>query len=419
MAQAQAPATGWRPWLMWVAGTLIFVTAMFSRTSFGVAGIYAADRFGTPVALMSTFVIVQMIVYAGMQIPAGMLLDRLGTRRTLAIGTAIMGTGQVILALATSFPLGLAARVFIGGGDAMIWISAIRLIPAWFAPRHVPLLTQISSVAGQLGQWASAVPLVRILSGIGWTPAFLTVAGACFAGLLINLLVVRNAPPGVQTTSQTTRTGLAGLREVISLPAGQLGFFMHMATAYFPLIFTFMWGFPYLTVGQGLTEAEAGGLMTVFVVVGIVFGPLIGILTQRFAAYRTALVLGVGLLTALTWVAVLLMPGAAPRPLLALLVTLLAACYPASNIGFDIIRSYVPVERMGAGSGLVIVGGFSAALVQIAVIGGVLSLLGGAQPGPEAFRIAMATQMALWIFAALMVARSRRKLLASGVTERC
>ena len=55
---------------------------------------------------MSTFVVVQMIVYASMQIPAGMLLDRLGSRATIAIGTSVMAIGQVVLALATSFPLG-------------------------------------------------------------------------------------------------------------------------------------------------------------------------------------------------------------------------------------------------------------------------------------------------------------------------
>lgn len=414
MPQSQAPATGWRPWVVWVAGTLAFITAMFSRTSFGVAGVYAAERFGSPVALMGVFVIVQMIVYASMQIPAGMLLDRLGSRRTIAMGATIMGTGQLLLALATTFPLGLAARVLIGGGDAMMWISAIRLIPAWFAPKRVPVLTQISSVAGQLGQWASAVPLVRILGGAGWTPAFLTVAAACFGGVLINLLFVRNAPPGVQTTAAPGRGGLAGFREVISLPAGQLGFFMHMATAYFPLIFTFMWGFPYLTLGQGLSEAEAGRLMTIFVISGVVIGPVIGILTDRLAAYRTYLALGVAGAAVVVWSAVLLWPGQAPMALLGVLLVTLAACFPASNIAFDINRSFMPVNRMGTGSGLVIVGGFLAALVQIGVIGVILDVLGGPNPGPREFRIAMATQLVPWGFAVIMVLRARRRLLAAG-----
>ena len=74
----------------------------------------------------------------------------------------------------------------------------------------------------------------------------------------------------------------------------------------------------------------------------------------------------------------------------------------------------MPVSRMGTGSGLVIVGGFLAALFVIASVGTVLTLVGGPNPGPAAFRIAMTTQFVPWIFASIMVLRIRRKLLASG-----
>jgi len=101
-------------------------------------------------------------------------------------------------------------------------------------------------------------------------------------------------------------------------------------------------------------------------------------------------------------------------PLLGVLMVGLAACFPASNIAFDINRSFVPPHRMGIGSGLVIVGGFLAALLSIGVISVVLAWVGGANPGPDAFRIAMATQLPVWLFAVTMVLRSRRKLLAAG-----
>ena len=415
MRGTQSQVGGIRPWIVWVAATLTFVVAMFSRTSFGVASLFAADRFARPVALMSTFVVVQMIVYAGMQIPAGLLLDRMGSRKTIAIGLAVMTVGQLGMALATSFPVGLGVRVLIGGGDALIFISAIRLIPVWFAARQVPLLTQISSVAGQLGQWASAVPLVRILTDFGWTPAFVTVAAACAGGWLLNLLFVRDHPPGAQIPRpQGRRGGFAGAGEVIAMPAGQLGFFIHMSTAYFPLIFTFMWGFPFLIQGQGLTEAQAGNLFTVMVIAGIAAGPPMGVLTRIFEHQRVALALIVAAFTVLAWTAVLLWPGPAPMPLLGVLMVGLAACFPASNIAFDINRSFVPPHRMGIGSGLVIVGGFLAALLSIGVISVVLAWVGGANPGPDAFRIAMATQLPVWLFAVTMVLRSRRKLLAAG-----
>ncbi len=409
MVQSAAPG-GVRPWIIWLAGTFVFAAAMFSRTSFGVAGIQAAEQFGSPVALMSAFVIVQMVVYASMQLPSGLLLDRLGSRTSLTIGACVMALGQLILALATSFPVGLAARVLIGGGDAMIWISAIRLIPLWFPARRVALLTQLSSVLGQAGQWASAVPLVRILTNFGWTPAFLTVAGACLLGGVLTVLLVRNSPPGTEPPIARGVGGVAGLREVVRLPAAQLAFFMHMSTAYFPLVFTFMWGYPYLRVGQGLSDAQAGWLMTIFVFTGVVVGPITGMLTQRFLDRRVALALSIPTVTVLVWIVVLVWPGQAPMALLVTLIICLASCYPASNIGFDTNRTLLPPHRMGTGSGFLIVGGFLGALVEIGIIAAVLSLVGDGNPGPGAFRAAMASQFVIWVFAVFMTLRTRRRI---------
>ncbi len=384
---------------------------MFSRTSFGVAGIAAAERFSSPVAAISMFVIVQMVVYASMQLPAGMLLDRLGPRRSIALGTAVMALGQVGLALATWFWAGLGARVLIGAGDAVVFMSAIRLVVSWFPARRVPVLTQITSVFGQLGQWASAVPLVRILADVGWTPAFLTVAAACAVGFGLNLLFVRDTPQGA-AHARARGPGQIGVGEVVAMPAAQLGFFIHMATASTPLIFTFMWGFPYLTKGQGLSNDQAGTLFTVMVAAGIIIGPVMGELTQRFSAHRTRIALVVVGVTVGVWMTILVWPGQAPMALLGLLMVIMAADYPASNIPFDINRSYLPPNRLGTGSGLVVVGGFSAALVTIPLIGAVLNLMGGDDPGPEAFRWAMAVQLPMWAFAVVMVLRSRRRLRA-------
>ena len=401
----------WRGWTIWIAGTLAFIAAVFSRTSFGVAGVQAAEHFGAQVGAMSAFVIVQMLVYATMQIPAGVLLDSHGSRKTIAAGLAIISVGQLGLAIATSFPLGLAARILIGGGDALIFSSAIRLIVTWFPPRQVAVLTQLTAVMGQVGQWLSAVPLVWILNNHGWMPAFLTVAGACLLGCLIDVLVVRDAPRGVDVTSHGSGGAFAGVREVIAMPAAQLGFFVHMISASAPLMFTFMWGFPYLTQAQGLSDAQAGNVLTIMVIGGIIIGPLMGLATRRSQHRRVFLVLGVAGATAVIWTLMLVWPGSAPTWLLVTLAIALAACPPASNIAFDINRSYVPGNRLGTATGVVIVGGFLAALFTVAAIGAILSVLGGGDPSPDDFRIAMSTQLIVWVVAGVMVVRKRRQVL--------
>jgi len=67
---------GVRPWIVWATGLLAYIVAVLDRTTLGVSGLEAADRFGAGPAVLSTFVVLQVIVYAGAQVPAGLLLDR-------------------------------------------------------------------------------------------------------------------------------------------------------------------------------------------------------------------------------------------------------------------------------------------------------------------------------------------------------
>ena len=60
-------------------------------------------------------------------------------------------------------------------------------------------------------------------------------------------------------------------------PGTRLGFFGHMGTQFSMMVFSLLWGVPYLVSAQGLSSAEAGGLVTLFVVCAILIGPVIGV----------------------------------------------------------------------------------------------------------------------------------------------
>ena len=160
-----------RPWIVWGTGLLSYLVAVLDRTTFGVSGLDAADRFHAGPSTLSSFVIVQLIVYAAMQIPAGVLLDRFGPRVMIATGVLVLSAAQLTLSLTHSLPTAVGAYGVIGLGDSFIFISVIRLLPNWFAPKRVPLLTQLTGICGQFGQFLSAVPFLAILLHGGWTAA--------------------------------------------------------------------------------------------------------------------------------------------------------------------------------------------------------------------------------------------------------
>ena len=165
-----------RAWVIWLVGLSVYGLAVFHRTSLGVAGILAAERFGISASQLATFTVVQLGVYAAMQIPVGVLLDRFGSRRLMLVGLGLMTVGQFWFAFAQDFTGGLAARVLLGVGDAMIFTSLLRLVALWFRVKQAPMVTQVTGVLGQLGAIAAASPLAYALKQWGWTTSFTVAA---------------------------------------------------------------------------------------------------------------------------------------------------------------------------------------------------------------------------------------------------
>ena len=179
------------------------------------------------------------------------------------------------------------------------------------------------------------------------------------------LAVLRNRPPGAPAPppAATPREVLHGLAHSWREPGTRLGLWTHTGTQFSGTVFALLWGVPYLVAGQGMTPAGASALLTLFVVVGIMAGPLFGEFTARHPLRRSWLVLTVIVTTAAAWTAVLATPPPAPRWLLVLLIVVLALGAPGSMIGFDYARTFNPHHRQGTAVGIVNIGGFIASLL--------------------------------------------------------
>lgn len=402
-----------RAWVIWLTALGIYTIAVFHRTSLGVAGLVAAERFNITASQLATFTVLQLVVYAGMQIPVGVLLDRFGSRRLLMVGLALVTIGELWFAFAGSFGVGLAARVLLGIGDAMIFTSMLRLVALWFRVKQAPVITQVSGMVGQLGAIAAATPLAAALSKYGWEKSFAIPAGA---GALLSIpliLFVKDSPyAGVAVEKIKVRALARTLGEVWGNPGTRLGMWIHFTGQFGATVFTMLWGFPFLVKGQGLSETTAGTLLIVLTISAMFAGPVVGHLTGRLPYRRSQIVLVIVGVIASTWALVLLWPGPAPLPLLVLLVCVTGCGGPGSMVGFDLARTFHPSDRLGRATGVINIGGFFASLVTMALVGLILDQR--APDGPETytltdFKWAMSVQFLLWGIGALQIWRYRHK----------
>jgi len=409
-----------KAWLVYGFAIVAYISAISQRTSFGVAGIEATERFHASAQILATFSVVQLVVYAGAQVPVGLLLDKFGPRILITCGALLMAAGQAFLAISVNVPMGLIGRVMVGMGDAMVFVSVLKLLPLWFSGSKIPVLTQLTGTFGQLGQLISIFPFHMMLLNAGWSTSFSVMSGFAFATFITTIAFVRNGN-GWAGPSHGTHSSRSRIAQALKQPGTRLGFWTHFTTAFMINTFMMTWGYPFLVEGQGLDSALASGMMSIFVVVAVVLGPVLGALTARRAEHRSNYALGIiGLMLAM-WAVVLCWPGQAPLWVLIVLMISVAAGGPASVIGFDFARTFNPPRVLGTATGLVNTGGFIGAFITIYVIGFILDMLNKANGSSGelynlgSFRIALSFQFvmaALGITFMLIERRKARRYLA-------
>lgn len=404
-----------RAYAIWGTGLAVYVLAVFHRTSLGVAGLLAADRFEINASQLATFTVLQLAVYAAMQVPVGVLLDRFGSRALIVSGLVCMTAGQLWFSVADSFTVGLAARALIGAGDAMVFTAVLRLIALWFLVRQAPVITQLTGMIGQFGAVAAAVPLSAALHSWGWTRAYTVAASLGVVLAFAAFALIKDSPYERGAVERIKIRALRhSLTEVWRDPGTRLGLSVHFTTQFAPTVFALLWGYPFLVSGQGLSPTAASVLLTLMTFVALFAGPTIGRFTGIHPYYRSVVALGVVAAISLVWAVVLALPFPAPMWLLVVLVSVTALGGPGSMIAFDLARSFHRSERLGRASGVVNMGGFTASLMTMAIIGLVLDRLAPGGPGTytlDHFRIAMSSQFLLWGFGAWMIWRYRQRSL--------
>ena len=349
-----------RRWLGWVVLATGFALFSFHRVSTSVLAdelMRTFDATGTELGVLHSSL---FYIYALMQVPAGVLADRVGTRRVAATGTLLMGAGVVAFAASDGYALAFVSRATIGLGGSVIYIATLRYCANWYRPDEFATMTGLTSAMAGIGGILATTPLAVSVAEVGWRT---TLAGVGLLGVGAGVAIyagVRNAPTdaglppieGVSPPSGTTFRSAAGhARRVLADPmTWVLGvvFFAFVGTTFTVLG---IWGVPYLVDRYDLTVQQASTYVLVGNVGFLVGPPAIGRLSDRLGV-RTPIVAAASALFAAGYglLAVLGRP-----PLLVTGAVFFGTTFVggAGFITFTLVKNRHPAEASGSATGTV------------------------------------------------------------------
>ena len=397
-----------------VVANLAYFFAVTQRTSLGVASIEASHRFSTSASELASLAVLQLAVYAGMQVPVGIFLDRFGSRVLLSLGAVAMGVGQILVAFAPSLQVAIVGRMLVGLGDACTFISMIRMANSWLSGVRASRAQQWMATLGQLGQVASAFPFAILLHLSGWQAAFATLASVGFISAAFIWLLAQDAPTVLAPVAPNLRKVISSLFVNLKKSSTRMAFWTHFSTQSSGTMFALLWGVPFVTSGESYSAGTASALLILFILTNATLGPLIGSLAEKRESFRSSIIFWAPLAGMLAWIVVLGWPTRAPIWLLLILVVVIAIGGPTSMLSFDYTRMHVPKSQLGATNGFVNIGGFLASLTMMAAIGFLLDVLNAGNKKAtlydlEHFRVALPIHFFVTIFGMIMYQVERRK----------
>ncbi|MDH3870130.1 MAG: MFS transporter, partial [Desulfuromonadales bacterium] len=281
-------------WLIFAVLACGYVLVYFHRLCPAVVAVDMMNDLKTGGALLGLLGSAYFYPYALMQIPAGLLADSWGARRTVTLFTLIAFVGALIIGLAPSVKIAIVGRVLVGLGVSMLFVPTMKILTEWFRPHEFARMTGFLLAMGGLGSLVSATPLALVTGWFGWRMAFVAVAGLTLLLALFVWMVVRDRPadmgwsiPGKAKNDAVVDIGLAnGVKQVLSNGNFWVlaGWFFFQSAVFFS--FAGLWGGPYLSHVYDLDRAGAGQILSMLAIGLIAGGPIQTWLSNRVCKGR-------------------------------------------------------------------------------------------------------------------------------------
>lgn len=365
-----------RRWLAYAALAAGYALVSVYRLSTAVLADQLTAAFAVTGTQLGTLHASFFYVYAVMQLPAGVFADRLGARRTVTVGTAVMSLGGFLFAAADAYAVAFAGRALVGFGGSVLFIAILRFCANWFRPDEFARMSGLTLAVAGFGGVLATTPLAIAVAYAGWR---VTVAGLSVFGLALAVsayVVARDSPAaagfetigGVETPSVPSLSAvLSNARTVLGeLETWLCGVILFSGTGVNITVIG-LWGIPYLVQTYGLSVTTAS-TFTLLGSGGLLLGPpTIGAVSDRLGSRTRLIVAGMGLYTAS--LAALAATGDPPLFVVAGVFFAIGALAGAYALTYAVVKERHATDASGVSTGTVNTMAFTGAAIMPTLMG--------------------------------------------------
>lgn len=339
-------------YLIWFAAIFLYCFQFFLRASPTVMVDSLMRDFQVDAESLGVLASFYYIAYSCLQIPMGILIDKVGIRKILIFSVSMCTIGTFIFATSETLSIAKIGRLFMGIGASSVFLSCLKVITLWFPKRKFGLFLGLSMMMGTFGAISAQGPLGYFVQNFGWRESLFGIGIVGIVWTFFTFLVVRDRKAAVGQKAPTESISLLkSLKIVLTNRQVLMASFYGMAMYTVLSGFADLWGTPYLMKAFTLDRPSAATASSC-IYIGLAFGgPFFGYLSEKWKSRKIPMLLSpVGAIVAFSF---FLYSESISFTLVYICLFILGFFVGGKLMNFAVATDSVPTELSGTATGVV------------------------------------------------------------------
>ncbi|MDR1333773.1 MAG: MFS transporter [Holosporaceae bacterium] len=272
------------PWIIWGIANIFYLYEVMLRVSPGVMTNDLMLHYNITSGMLGIMISFFYYSYTLLQLPCGLILDKLGARTLIGSSVILSTTGSVLFALTSNVIVAQIGRCMVGAGAACAFISCLQIASIVFPPKHFAIFAGITNMMGTAGALCGGFPIARSVNFIGWRETIFILAAI---GMLIAIAAFVFIPKVIKIPENESvhNSFMSIFRKVIVnkqiILSGIVGGFMYLAVS----AFSELWAIPFFMTKYNI-DNETASLAPSMLFIGFAIGSIpIAIIAKKLNGY--------------------------------------------------------------------------------------------------------------------------------------
>ena len=281
-------------WVMWLIAAAFYAYEFFIRVSPSVMVPDLIQSFKVNAEALGMLSACYYYAYAVMQIPVGVMLDRFGIHRLLALAALLVGAASYLFASTHNLYVANAARALMGVGSAFSFVGCLKLASNWFSKRGFATIVGLTNMIGIFGAISAEAPLADTVLHHGWRSTMCMVGTIGIILSILIILIIRDGPGSSSIKKTSGNVKKLGYGLLVILKNKQTWLIAILGGLMVAPVsgFTELWSVPFLMKAHHISRPFAAALASIMFIGIAVGGPSHGAFSGILGRRKPVILVG-------------------------------------------------------------------------------------------------------------------------------